>query len=127
MNVERAKNIARLRHSTAYEKFDNFFHDSWGVKKRAALNYECGRFYDGLSSLDEFNKHVDTVISSVNLNKRLNQRLFIQRKTDELRNACPWVSKSTIKTLARNALVKIIDSQAKRNEKRKKRVKIYFK
>lgn len=122
------KKIAKIRHTeTNYDALDVFYHiDCWTGKLRRKLNWLCVQLANQEIELIEFENLTSQINADINLNRKSNQKKFIEAKMQELALIYPNASKSFVKAIARQALKNIQYEQQRRNIKRTKYSKLYF-
>ena len=125
---EQNKKIAEIRHGkTNYDNMDSFFHvDGWTGNLRKKLNWACARYANQEIELLEFDNITSQIHADINLNRKCNQKKFIEAKIQELVALYPDASKTSIKTMAYQALTKIQQEQVRRNANRTKYVRLHF-
>ncbi len=122
------KKIAKIRHTeTNYDALDVFYHiDCWTGKLRRKLNWLCVQLANQEIELIEFENLTSQINADINLNRKSNQKKFIEAKMQELALVYPNASKSFVKAIARQVLKNIQYEQQRRNIKRTKYSKLYF-
>lgn len=122
------KKIAKIRHTeTNYDALDVFYHiDCWTGNLRRKLNWLCAQLANQEIELIEFENLTSQINADVNLNRKCNQKKFIEAKMKELALLHPNASKSFVKAIAYQALKNIQYEQQRRNIHRTKYSKLYF-
>lgn len=125
---ESNKKIAEIRHNkTNYDAFDVYYHvNGWTGNLRKKLNWACAQLANQEIDLLEFENITNQVNADVNLNRKCNQKKFIEAKMKEVALMHPNASKTFIKSIAHQALKKIQQEQWNRNTNRTKYTKLYF-
>lgn len=125
---ESNKQIAKIRHNkTKYDALDVYYHvDGWTGNLRKKLNWACAQFAKREMEALEFENITSQINADVNLNRKCNQKKFIEAKMKEAALMYPNASKSFIKSVAHQALKNIQQEQWRRNTNRAKYTKLYF-
>ncbi|MFQ6739707.1 MAG: hypothetical protein ACLRFJ_03525 [Alphaproteobacteria bacterium] len=122
------KKIAKIRHNkTNYDIFDVYYHvDGWTGNLRKKLNWACAQLVNQEIDLLKFENITNQVNADVNLNRKCNQKKFIEAKMEEAALLYPNASKTFIKSIAYRSLKNIQQDQYRRNANRTKHTKLYF-
>lgn len=125
---ETNKKIAEIRHGkTNYDALDVYYHlDGWTGNLRKKLNWACAQLANQEIELLEFENITSQINADVNLNRKCNQKKFIDTKMKELALMYPSANKTWIKSIAYQTLKNIQHNQNRRNINRTKYTKLYF-
>ena len=125
---ETNRKIARIRHNkTNYDALDVYYHvDGWTGNLRKKLNWACAQLVKQEIELMDFENITSQINADVNLNRKCNQKAFIEAKIKEVALLYPSASKTFIKSIAYRTLKNIQREQWRRNTNRKRYNKLYF-
>lgn len=90
------------------------------------LNWACAQLANQEIELLEFENMTSQINADVNLNRKCNQKKFIDTKMKELALMYPSANKTWIKSIAYQTLKNIQHNQNRRNINRTKYTKLYF-
>lgn len=114
--------VADVRHNDAvigYDKKTNYYNE-WekGRSCRENLNFVISCRESGIITDDVFYKTVRDIDRQVNLNKKSNQKQFINEKTLEYKERFPYMSNNQCKKMAESDLKYLLSNQQNRNYRR---------